>query len=80
MEFDISSIDKACKIYCKIVGDLSKDEVPLLVLHGGPGAGYDYLYGLMDLWTKYKIPVIFYDQIGNGRSKHLPETAGDEPF
>jgi pimeloyl-ACP methyl ester carboxylesterase len=35
---------------------------------------------LTDLFTKYSIPVIFYDQIGNGRSTHLPERKGDESF
>lgn len=34
----------------------------------------------MDLPTKYGIPVIFYDQIGCGRSKCLPEKMGDEGF
>jgi L-proline amide hydrolase len=33
-----------------------------------------------DLTTKHGIPVIFYDQIGNGRSTHLPEKMGDESF
>jgi proline-specific peptidase len=39
---------------------------PLLVLHGGPGAGHDYLEPLQALADKR--PVVFYDQLGCGRS------------
>ena len=42
-------------------------EVPLLVLHGGPGAGHDYLEPLATLASER--PVIFYDQLGCGRSQ-----------
>jgi proline-specific peptidase len=38
----------------------------LLVLHGGPGAGHDYLEPLEELATERK--VVFYDQLGCGRS------------
>ena len=83
--FSIPGLDKPCKTWYKIVGDLSTSDttsprVPLVVLHGGPGAGHDYLLPLADLVTKHSTPVIFYDQIGNGRSTHLPETKGDESF
>jgi len=40
--------------------------IPLLVLHGGPGAGHDYLEPLEALATNR--PVVFYDQLGCGRS------------
>ena len=39
---------------------------PLLVLHGGPGAGHDYLETLEGLGVDR--PVIFYDQLGCGKS------------
>ena len=42
---------------------------PLLVLHGGPGFSYDYMDSIQDLSSTR--PVIFYDQIGNGRSTNL---------
>ena len=42
---------------------------PLIVLHGGPGFSYDYMSALTNLAPKR--PVIFYDQIGNGRSSRL---------
>lgn len=40
--------------------------LPLLLLHGGPGAGHDYLEPLAALSADR--PVIFYDQLGCGRS------------
>lgn len=41
--------------------------VPLLVLHGGPGAASDYLNRLTELADDR--PVILYDQLGGGRSE-----------
>ena len=40
--------------------------IPLLTLHGGPGAGHDYLEPLEKLATDRS--VIFYDQLGCGKS------------
>src|SRR5919201_5123672 len=48
--------------YCS-VGD---GGVPLLCLHGGPGFPHDYLEALEELADQR--PVIFYDQLGCGRS------------
>ncbi|TFK55503.1 proline iminopeptidase [Heliocybe sulcata] len=44
---------------------------PLVVLHGGPGLVHNYLIPLADLTDIADIPVILYDQVGNGRSTHL---------
>jgi len=41
---------------------------PLLTLHGGPGSGHDYLEPLEQL-AKDR-PVLFYDQLGCGKSDH----------
>ena len=41
--------------------------IPLLLLHGGPGAPHDYLEPLAALANER--PVIFYDQLGCGRSE-----------
>ncbi|OSX62093.1 hypothetical protein POSPLADRAFT_1143690 [Postia placenta MAD-698-R-SB12] len=58
----------------KVVGDLqNRTRPPLVVLHGGPGLSHDYLAPIGDLATTASTPVIFYDQIGIGRSSHLPE-------
>lgn len=60
------------------VGDLSSsDRLPLITLHGGPGAGHNYLTPLIDLYTQLKIPIVFYDQVGCGNSTHFPEKLGD---
>lgn len=40
--------------------------VPLVILHGGPGAPHDYLQPLEALGRER--PVVFYDQLGCGRS------------
>lgn len=48
---------------------------PLLTLHGGPGAGHDYLHPLRALGDER--PVIFYDQLGCGRSDAPP---GASPY
>src|SRR3954454_987932 len=45
---------------------------PLLVLHGGPGAAHEYLLSIADLARDGRA-VVHYDQLGNGRSTHLPE-------
>jgi proline-specific peptidase len=51
-------------VWYKIVG--SGDAVPLLTLHGGPGAGHDYLEPLEALASER--PVVFFDQLGCGQS------------
>lgn len=53
------------KIWYKIVG-ANRKKIPLLVLHGGPGAPNDYLEPLEALSDER--PVIFYDQLGCGNS------------
>ena len=56
-------------IWYRIAGE--GDGVPLLLLHGGPGGGHDYLEPFGELSTSR--PVVFYDQLGCGRSD-IPET------
>jgi proline-specific peptidase len=59
--------------FYKVFGDLTSAKAPLVVLHGGPGLTHDYLLPISDLAKSHSIPVVFYDQIGNGRSTHLKE-------
>ena len=56
------------KVWTKTVGD--GPGLPLLLLHGGPGGGHDYLEPLEALSSDR--PVIFYDQLGCGKSD-MPE-------
>lgn len=78
--FKIQHIDTKCHTYYKIIGDLSSKSPRLVVLHGGPGTGHEYLLPFSCLWKQFGIPVVFYDQIGCAASTHLPQTAGDESF
>jgi len=60
----------------RVTGDLSSDLTPLVVLHGGPGCSHDYLLSLTEIARSGR-PVIHYDQLGGGRSTHLPEKGPD---
>ena len=53
------------RVWYKIVGE-HKKAIPLLVLHGGPGATHDCMEPLEMLADER--PVIFYDQLGGGKS------------
>src|SRR6202000_1264623 len=66
------------RTWYKVVGPPAADssKKPLLVLHGGPGCTHDYLLSLADLAGGGR-PVIFYDQLGNGNSTHLPGRGAD---
>lgn len=76
--FEAPIAGKPCKTWYKVVGNL--DSPPLIALHGGPGTGHQYLSPLIDLYTQYNIPIVFYDQIGCGNSTHLREKMGDDSF
>ncbi|KAL2037445.1 hypothetical protein N7G274_009725 [Stereocaulon virgatum] len=78
--FNVPAANKPCHTWYRIVGDLSSSSTPLVTLHGGPGACHEYLLPLRDLNVENCIPIIFYDQIGNGRSTRLREKSGDEEF
>lgn len=56
----------------RITGDLHAGKPPLVALHGGPGCTHDYIDSLTDLAGDGRA-VIHYDQLGNGRSTHLPK-------
>lgn len=51
-------------VWYEIVGE--NKNIPLIVLHGGPGYPHDYLQPLEDLSNERE--VIFYDQLGCGNS------------
>lgn len=64
--------------YYKVFGDIqNRAHTPLVVLHGGPGLTHDYMIPISDLAHTANIPVVFYDQLGNGRSTHLREKPAD---
>lgn len=56
------------EIFIRVIGDGE----PIVVVHGGPGLGYDYLYEpFKQLSDQYKL--IFYDQRGCGLSEEFKE-------
>ncbi|RFU34292.1 hypothetical protein B7463_g2076, partial [Scytalidium lignicola] len=81
IDFPIPSLNgQISKTYYRLYGKLTGTKTPLIVLHGGPGACHNYMRPMADLTEKYGIPVILYDQIGNGLSTHFPEKRGDTGF
>ena len=61
-------VEDGFKVWTKTVGGGASLELPpLLVLHGGPGMGHEYLENL-SLLASSKQKVIFYDQLGCGKS------------
>lgn len=58
-------------VWYQVVG--SGNNTPLLLLHGGPGAPSDYLKPLVGVAADR--PVIFYDQLGAGRSDRPSDMA-----
>lgn len=57
----------------RVEGEIGAGEaMPLVILHGGPGAPHDYREPVADLARVAARPCVLYDQIGCGRSQHLP--------
>lgn len=59
------------KLWYEVVG--KGDQIPLLLLHGGPGAPSYYLNPFCALADER--PVIFFDQLGCGRSERITDTS-----
>ncbi|EIW79439.1 proline-specific peptidase [Coniophora puteana RWD-64-598 SS2] len=72
VDFVLPQTGEACQTWYRIVGELTPDTTPLVILHGGPGMDHVYMLPHIELTRSYGIPVIFYDQIGIGKSTHLP--------
>ncbi len=64
------------KTWYRVTGALASSKPPLIVLHGGPGVPHDYLLRLTALAETGRA-VIHYDQLGCGRSTHLPDRGPD---
>jgi len=60
----------------RICGDAHNGQTPLVIAHGGPGCTHDYVDAFRDVAESGRA-VIHYDQLGNGRSTHLPEKPAD---
>jgi L-proline amide hydrolase len=64
------------KTWYRVTGDLASGKPPLIVAHGGPGCTHDYVDSFKDIAATGRA-VIHYDQVGNGKSTHLPEKGAD---
>lgn len=61
---------RSYRTWYRMVGEgEAPSKLPLLVLHGGPGASHDYLEPLEGMAHTGR-RVIFYDQLGGGNSDH----------
>jgi L-proline amide hydrolase len=62
------------RTWYRVVGDLdaSAPSAPVIICHGGPGATHDYVAPIAELHHSGRACVL-YDQLGNGRSDHLPD-------
>jgi L-proline amide hydrolase len=61
-----------------VVGDLdpAASQTPVVICHGGPGAGHDYCEPIADLSRSGRTCVL-YDQLGCGKSQLLPDAPAD---
>jgi L-proline amide hydrolase len=62
------------RTWYRIVGELDPDglRAPLVICHGGPGGTHDYVEPIAELHRSGR-GCVLYDQLGNGRSDHLPD-------
>lgn len=66
----------AHETWYRVTGDGAAGPAPVVVVHGGPGCTHDYVDSFRDLAADGRA-VVHYDQLGNGRSTHLPERGAD---
>jgi L-proline amide hydrolase len=62
----------------QVVGPLEpgSELAPIVLAHGGPGASHDYIEPIAEL-TRSGRACILYDQVGCGRSQHLPDAPAE---
>ena len=60
----------------RVVGDLDAGPTPVVICHGGPGAAHDYTEPIAEL-SRNGRGCVLYDQLGCGKSEHLPAAPAD---
>lgn len=62
----------------RVVGDLDPTaaKTPVVICHGGPGASHDYCEPIAEL-SGFGRTCVLYDQLGCGKSDHLPGAPAD---
>jgi L-proline amide hydrolase len=68
------------RTWYRVVGDLDAgaSRAPVVICHGGPGATHDYVAPIAAQLAGSGRACVLYDQLGNGRSDHLPDA--DQSF
>src|SRR6516162_5988122 len=74
--FDGYAPFRGWQTWYRVTGTLDGGKVPLVTLHGGPGAAHNYLDRFAQLADSGRA-VIHYDQLGIGRSTHLRDHGAD---
>jgi L-proline amide hydrolase len=59
-----------------VVGELDAGPTPVIICHGGPGAGHDYTEPIAEL-RRFGRACVLYDQIGCGKSTHLVDAPAE---
>jgi L-proline amide hydrolase len=63
------------RTWYRVEGNLEPDAslAPVVICHGGPGATHDYVAPIASQLAGSGRACVLYDQLGNGRSDHLPD-------
>lgn len=62
------------RTWYRVVGELrAAARAPVIICHGGPGATHDYVAPIAEQLHGSGRACVLYDQLGNGRSDHLPD-------
>jgi L-proline amide hydrolase len=63
------------RTWYRVEGNLDPDAslAPVVICHGGPGATHDYVAPIAPALAGSGRACVLYDQLGNGRSDHLPD-------
>jgi L-proline amide hydrolase len=63
------------RTWYRVVGEIAPDaeRAPVVICHGGPGATHDYVAPIAAALAPSGRACVLYDQLGNGRSDHLPD-------
>jgi L-proline amide hydrolase len=62
----------------RVIGNLDPgaERTPVVICHGGPGASHDYCEPIAEL-SRFGRACVLYDQVGCGKSTHLPEAPAE---
>jgi L-proline amide hydrolase len=62
------------RTWYRVVGEIdAAHRAPVIICHGGPGATHDYVAPIAEQLHRSGRASVLYDQLGNGRSDHLPD-------